>query len=111
MSSCRLPPFFHGDDHRNLGDGPDEVGPFSIDDRRYGSDHAAALQRVCRIGGLQFDSLSKSTKYLANDFAPEIRAVFGVDVRNDLDRVHTPQYLPFMRPCSVLLFCRRIMEA
>ena len=90
MSSCRLTPFFLGDDDRILGDGPYEVSSFSIDDRRSGSDHAAALQSVCRIGGLQFDSLSKSTKYLAKDFAPEILAVFGVDVRNDLDGVHPP---------------------
>ena len=101
MSSCRLTPFVLGDGDRILGDGPDEVSPFSIDDCRSGSDHGAALQRVCCIGGLQFDSLSKSTKYLAKDLAPEILAVFGVNVRNDLDGVHPP---------SICRLCRLVLS-
>ena len=82
------------------GGGPYEVGPVSVDNRRSKSDNAAALQRVCRIGGLQFDSLLKSTRYLAKDFAPEIRGVSGVDLHNGLDGVHPPEIAVY-----AALFC------
>lgn len=51
--------------------------------------HAASLLHVCRVGGAALKSL---TKYSVREHSEELQACFGVDVSEDVEGVHPPNF-------------------
>ena len=76
----------------------------SCDERERGGDHAAGVQKVCRIGDAEFNFLSMRTSYPVKDFA----GCFGVDLSEDVDGIYPPSICQLC--CLVLARYTRLFE-
>ena len=65
--------------------------------------HVENLNSLCRVGGCKLPSVRsgrKSTTYLAQDYAPELKKIFMIDVSADKENVH-PKY--FCAACKTAM--------